>query len=101
MKLLDQEMGVVEFISETWPIILFILGILWKQVNTHFDVRTLKKDHTRNEEKTDNIQHEFTIALKAHIIENKNSNEKLTEAITELIKATTILAVKIENIEKK
>lgn len=90
----------VEKISRLWPVFAFIIGIIWKQIITHFDVKSLMDTQGKLESRTEELENEFNTALKDHVIENKVSNEKLTEAITELIKTTTILAVKIEAFEK-
>lgn len=103
MESTQQATDFISQINKLWPIILFILGIIWKQIISHFDVLNLKDSCSQQEKKierlelkNDLLEEEFNKALKEHIIENKASFDKLTEAITELIKSTTILTVKIE-----
>lgn len=99
-ELLSSEDIFLNRVDKLWPIIAFLSIIVWKQIITHFDVKVLKEDLAKLESATEGLENEFNSALKDHVIENKVSNEKLTQAITELIKATTILTVKIESLEK-
>jgi hypothetical protein len=104
-----QEKGVVgiELINDYWGMILFVIGIIWKQISTHFEVMNLKSgyenlkfDQETLHKKTDLLESEFQSALKDHIVENRKSIDKLADAVTELVKTTTIIATKIEINEK-
>lgn len=100
---MNQEAGLlaIDTINKLWPIFIFILVIVWKQINTHFDVKEMKINYSTLKDKTQQLENEFDSALKNHIIENKNSIKELTNAINELVKITSIIATRIDYAERE
>ena len=93
-------MDLIELLEKLWPFIAFVLGIIWKQISQHFEVKSLIINIQKSEAKIEILEKEFNHALNEHGKHNQLSIDKLTDAVTELIKITSIIATKIEAKER-
>lgn len=94
--------------SEYLGLIVFVLGLLWKQIVTHFDVQELKKSTAQLSGEMADLQEEIN-QVKADLHEAireqgrlTNENIKsLTEVTTRLAISTEVMAVELKNLKEK
>lgn len=95
-------------ILEFWPIMLFGLGIVWALVETFFKVRENTERITKcevsinkNEDSMEILKEDIHQTLKETAIHHNRNIEKLTDAVTQLIVTTEVLASKMESLKEK
>lgn len=101
-------MSVKTLMSEYLGLIVFVLGLLWKQIVTHFDVQELKKSTAQLSGEMADLQEEIN-QVKADLHEAireqgrlTNENIKsLTEVTTRLAISTEVMAVELKNLKEK
>ena len=101
-------MSVKTLMSEYLGLIVFVLGLLWKQIVTHFDVQELKKNTVQLSGEMADLQEEIN-QVKADLHEAireqgrlTNENIKsLTEVTTRLAISTEVMAVELKNLKEK
>lgn len=100
-------MGFLKELNDYWAILAFIIGIIYKQILTHSDVRRLKEDRQDiwekiEENETDLIQvrHELHKAIKEHGKETNDNIRRMTEIIGELTVNTRVIASELKNLKE-
>jgi cell division protein FtsB len=86
-------------IKDLWPVVLFILGIIWKQIVTHFDVKSIKDECTylndrirENEREIHQVKIDLQDAIKEQGKETNQSIQRLVEVTGELVATTKVMA---------
>lgn len=93
---------------EFWPLILFAFGVKWALIETYFKVRAnterIIKNEVRvekNEESMGILKKELYDTMKENAYQHNKNIEKLTDAVTQLIVTTEVLASKMESLKEK
>lgn len=86
-------------LNDFWHVFAFILGIITKQVDTHYDVKVLKKETAHLYEKMkdhegdlEQVKHDLNVSIKEQGKETADSLRKLTEVTSELVATTKVMA---------
>ena len=90
-------------IIELWPILLLLIAIAWGLIEAYFlnkenaeKIEKLEATVSRNEETMNLIKTELHETMKENSKQTNGNFEKLTNAVTELVTTTQVLATKIE-----
>lgn len=94
---------ILDMFSAIWPVLLFIGGIIWKQISDHFEQKTLKENQRYQKEKILKLEGKMEAIEKDLTGSIKEQNELTTKnfdvvnhSLTELIRVTTRLTTQFE-----
>jgi hypothetical protein len=85
-------------IMNLWPLILFFIAILWKQIDNHFKVIELDKSTKKNEEDIRLVEKDLHFAIKEQGTQTNESIKELTKATSALVTATQVMASQLEDL---
>ncbi len=85
-------------IISLWPLVLFVLAIVWKQIDTHFKVFDLDKTTKNNEEDIRLVEKDLYSAIKEQGNQTNESIKELTKATSALVAATSVMASQLEDL---
>jgi hypothetical protein len=88
-------------LMDYWPLILFVLAMLGKQIDTHFKVIALEKSVTENEAAIREVESDLHTTIKEQGNQTNVSIQKLTEATSELVVATRVMANQLEDMKRR